>query len=272
MTLLFEIDNEEQRIDVPLHPSEIPFSDFCDFRGAENAYWDINKEADPDDPEPVNALLRALKCVVSGDLDKLPFSIPGDDFQDLVDTGFQVQVGVELSILRVYAHFVVMVQDYKPESIPETFRLKWHGKKYIVKSGEAARVLTNRPLTTGETIEALEYQRRAGKAAELKPGEMGNIEFTLGLTEFAILVRKIGEKLPIERKDLDRFINQRQRLFKNLPLDKVIDLRFFLLNALVRLKVIRTTGFSGTDLRARDGGGTRTRKRGSRKWLGTPGT
>lgn len=272
MILIFQVDNERCSIDVPMHPSEIPFSNFCDFKGGENAYWDINKEAEQDATEPVNALLNALKCVVSGDLEKLPFSIPNDDFQTLIDTKYQIKVGDELSILRVYAHFVVMIQEYKPDSIPEIFKLRWLGKKYMVKSGEAARVLAGRPLTTGEAIEVLEYQRRAGKAAELKPGEQGNIEFTLGLTEFAILVRKPGERLPKERKDIDRFITQRQRLFKNLPLDKVIDLRFFLLNALVKSSLTRITGSSGTDLRAVAGQKQRTRKGNSKKWLGLPGT
>lgn len=272
MILLFQVDEHGYSIDLPMHLSEVKFSDFCDFKAAENAYWEINKEADPEDPEPVSALLRALKCVVRGDLEQIPFAGASDSYSDLIETGYQLRIGDEISILRIYAHLVVLVQEYKPETIPETLTLSWLGNAYTVHSGPTARILSGRYLTTGEAIEVLEYQRRAGKAVEATPGETGNIEFTLGLTEFAILVRREGEKLPSDRKELTRFINGRQKIFSGLPLDRVMDLRFFLLNALVKSRKTQITGSSGTDLRAVSGSKNRTRKRNAKKWRGKPGT
>lgn len=250
MTLIFQIDNEQKRINLPFSVEEISYSAFCDFRQLESEYWDLNKSEQVDSSEAANKLLDALKTLVQGDIDELPFAHKDEDWQTLIDTAYLVSLGDELSIMRVYAHLVNLIAEYKPESIPETFVWAWMKNKYIIKSGPAARILENKPLGTGEAIECMEYQRRAAKAKEANPSNAGNIDFELGLTEMAILLRKPGERLPSNRKKLDQFINSRRRLFSNMPLSEVLNVRFFLLSALIKLHKTKTTNSSGTDLRA----------------------
>lgn len=248
MILIFEIDGTEKQVDVPLAMSEIKFSDFVDFRHLEAKYWGL---VDQGDDTAVNALIDALKCIVKGDAESIPFALEGDDYGQLVDDNFQMRIGEQISMLRIYAHLTVLINTFTPEQIPERFKWSWRGQKYVIEAKPAARLLAGKPLTTGEALEVLEYQRRAGMMAELTPHDEGNIDFTLGLTEVSILLRKKGEKLPSERKELDRFLNARRKIFENITLDRLVEMRFFLLNALLQLRKTQTINSSGRGLQVR---------------------
>ena len=230
MKLLFEHDNQERWIDVPFHPAEITFEQFCDFR---------QKEASVDEETPPEEYLvnkrDSVKILVKGDVDCLPPSIKGDDVIQMIgeDHRYKIRIGDELSIVRVYAHIINVIQEWKPEKIPQTFQFTAGKNKFIIRSEEAARVMLDAPITTGEVIETLEYQRRASALMESKPKDIGNIDFNLGLSELSVLVRKEGEELPAKRKDRDKFIERRKRIFRNVPLDTILAIRFFFLNSLL---------------------------------------
>jgi hypothetical protein len=105
--------------------------------------------------------------------------------------------------------------------------------------------MMNLSMTTGEVFECLEYQRRNKERREQHPTEVGNLEFSLGLSEFAILVRQPGEKLPSNKSQRRRFIERRREFFADLQLDKVLDVRFFFLRSLLRFGTIPSTSISG---------------------------
>lgn len=245
MILTFQLDGEEKKIDLPFSLKDISFSQFCDFRGLERQYWDLTGQDEVDVSKAIDKLVEALSCVVKGDLDALPFS--GDEsYEDLIDRSYQVRPESEISIIHVYAHLVVMIQLYKPELINKTFNWNWNNHKFVMNAGPAARVISGRPLTTNESIEVLEYQRRATSITEENPSETGNIDFNLGLTEMAILLRRPGEKLPTDRRHLTKFIAKRKKIFENINLEEVMNIRFFLLSACVNLLETQTTNSSGT--------------------------
>lgn len=242
MKTIFEQDGERYQVDIPYHLTERTFENWCDFRQAEAKYLEAENS---DVGERATLLEKAISHMVPGDLDQIPPYIPGDDIEQLVEDRYAVKPGDEISHLRLYAHTVTLIQGYQPEQIPQTFRFKFRKKEFEVKSEPAARVLLSRPFLTGEVIETLEYQRRASLHMDDKPLETGNIDYNLGLTEYAILVRQKKERLPAGKAERERFINKRKHLFKDLDLETVMALRFFFINALMRYATTQASGFFG---------------------------
>lgn len=244
MIMLYQQDGEEKRIDIPIHVSEIAFGDFCDFRTHEQLYFQARESGDID--EAVNQLITALQFIFKGDLFSFPLSVTDNDFELIVKRGRLIEPGDNLTINLLYGHFHLLVNSFTPDRIPVNIELNHEGNKYTIVELEAVRVLQKQPLSVGEVIEVMEIQRRSIEAQDLeKKIATGNIDFTLGLTEFAILVRQPGERLPAGRRKLDAFINARRELFKTLPLDSVLAIRFFLLNTLLKYSQMANTNFSG---------------------------
>lgn len=255
MRAVIETADERHVIEIPQALEEIRFQQFCEFRELESQFWKEN-EARTDEngnvQEPEAEALVYLKLedaikVFSGPgIECAPVSIEGDNFQAMIDAGYRLKIGDDVSLLRYYAHIVSLINSYKPEKIPTTFEWKSDkGKTYKVKKDEAARAIYGTAMTAGEAITVLEYQRRAGLAEKKGLAEIGNIEFSLGLTEIAILLRRPGERLPADKRKRDHFIEQRREVFADITLDVVMSLRFFLLNSLLAYATTRNTNFSG---------------------------
>lgn len=241
MTIIyFDEQNSERRLNIPFHPKEITFDKFCDFRTARSVFEDDELE-----PEEYAAQLTAgLQHLVPGlRTAGLPFALKEDWDRDLIDEHYRIQLNDELSILRIYAHLVTTINGYQVESIPESFTFKHKGKDFEINKTRVAAAMLNK--TTGEMIETLEYQRRASILMEDRRRDFGNIDFELGLTELAILVRQPGEELPSDKPTRDRFIEQRRNIFKTVTLDTIIEMRFFFLKSLVESETIRTTAIFG---------------------------
>jgi len=240
--IYIEQDDKVYTIDIPTI-DEIKFSDWCDFRTSEARYMD----QDITPAEANQNLKESLKHIIRGNLDILPAYVKGDETAKLIENGYYLKIGDEVSVMRIYAHLVTMIQAYMPDKIPHTFRLRWGGKKFTIQKQPIARVLLGRPMTTGEALEVLEYQRRASASMETTPKDIGNIDFNLGLREIAILLRKQGEELPAERTERIRFINSRMELFKDIPLRTILDLRFFFALSLMSYTTTKTILSSGKD-------------------------
>jgi hypothetical protein len=251
-------DNSTLWVNIPFDLKELTFEQFCDFKSSEVAFWDAAQRGlDPEQGEspihPYTHLQKAIEAVMPGTIDT-PYNIDGDRLQELLDTGYQVNIGDSLSLIRLYAHFINLVGSYQPDKIPTTFILKHKGKDFVLQEGPTARLLSGISFTSGEALEVLEYMRRKQEAIKENPAQEGNIDFELGLTEFAILVRQKGEKLPHSRPKLEKFIRKRRELFKDLPLDKILAIRFFFLNTLLKLGTLPTTSHFGRMFLAATGG------------------
>jgi len=230
MRIRFETDdNLIKEVDIPFAASDIEFGDFCDFRSAEYLWFNVG------DAEPIEnfILLRnAVACLVKCDIDSLPL-FSSEEETDLITMGYKIQIGDTITLIKVYAHLVTLINRYKPEEIPQNFAFTHKQKDFVINTDSVIRVMSQARLTLGESLEVLEYQRRAAARNETDPKGAGNIDFNLGLTEFAILIRQPGEKLPSDKSDRRKFIDRRKELFSTLPLDLVLDIRFFLTNSLI---------------------------------------
>lgn len=242
MKVIYEdANNQLKSIDIFYNVKERTFEQFCDFKTAEVEFWRVARSEEPDkEIDPREALRRALVHLIPGEYD-LPYNANNERLIDLQDNGYLVNPGDELTLIRLYAHCLNVINSFVPSEIPETFRFTHKNKKFVIEAKPAARMLTGISFTAGEAIEVLEYMKRAQEALKKNPSQEGNIDFTLGLTEFSILVRQKGEKLPAERPRLEKFIALRRELFKSLTLDVVLSIRFFFLNILLSLGTIPTT-------------------------------
>lgn len=232
-----------QELAIPFHVNELSFAQFCDFRGSRAIFEDPDIEVDEYKAQLTASLENLVPRIRTAGL---PFALRQDLELDLIDSGYRIRLGDDLSIMRVYAHIINLINSYTPEEIPEVFTFDRKKLKFEVRRTQVAEALIG--LQTGEAIEVLEYQRRASLLMEKQPKDVGNIDFTLGATEMAILVRQKGELLPADKPTRDRFIAQRREIFKRMDLEIILQLRFFFLAALVFYVKTRIIGFSGMDL------------------------
>lgn len=275
MKAIIESWGERYEIEVPQALEEITFVKFCEFRQLESEFWKENEARASEDgtiPESEAEALVYLKLedalkVFSGPgIECVPVSIEGDNYQQMIDQGYRLKIGDEVSLLRYYAHIVGLINGFKPAEIPVNFEWKSEkGKIFKINKQEAARAIFGTAMTAGEAITVLEYQRRAGLAEKKGLAEIGNIEFSLGLTEVAILLRRPGERLPADKRKRDFFIEQRREVFADITLDVVMSLRFFLLNSLLAYATTRNTNFSGKARLTLDAGRSPTTKEKRRK-------
>lgn len=264
MIAIFEQDHERYQVDIPFDLSARTFEQFCDFRTAEALF-----HQDAPIEERLVHYDTMLQHMAPGDIDKLPSTVGKESITDLIEQKFHLslEAGTELSKDRLYAHIIYLIQEYKPDKIPRKFRIRVAGKHFLVEKMSIARKLLQQPLGTGEVIEVLEYQRRAGTRMDAKPLEIGNLDFNLGLTELAILLPEKGKRLPSGRDDRLRIINQRKEALKGVDLATIMDLRYFFLDALLRYATTRSTPHFGKARLVPTGQRKRTSRGNVKRWL-----
>lgn len=236
-----EIDGNQYRYDIPNHVSERTFEDFCHFRELDHHFLDQADQAGM-----LEAMISACQAMVKGPVNKLPVAQKGEHMDDLIKEGFQLELGEPITIHRLYAHLVVLIQTYQPTHLPRSYTFKWNKTTFQVERMDSARTLAGIALSTGEAIEVLEFQRRADDQMKTEPKDFGSIDFNLGLREFAILVRKKDEELPSNKKRRQAFIAKRIEFFKSVPLNYILDLRFFFAASWMNYIATKQINSSGT--------------------------
>lgn len=231
-------------INLPLTAHEVQWEVFCDFKDQEQEYF--KAQEDEDSQAAIIAITRALAYVYGDWILDLPFTLD-EPIDKLFLDGFTVTLGDDLSIMRLYAHLNTIINTFKPETLKDkVFKLVISGEEYQLDQLKAAKFLTLEGVTTGEAIEVLEFRRIAEKNLEEKKFALGSMDFTLGLRELAILVRKKGEALPWNRKYLEAFLNSRMEIFRGVTAGEVLTLRFFLINSYLLWLQNQTINSSGT--------------------------
>ena len=221
---------------VPTHPSEIEFGAFCDFRVADEK---LHREPEANLAQRELYMTEAVEQLVTGDVRSIPlYPLIGETIEQ------------EISVLGLYQFVVRAINAYEPEEVPVVAKVERDGKLYVAEWEPTARALRHRALTSGESLIVLELQRLSA----LNPGNLaneGNVDFSLGCAQMAILVRQVGEELPVNQTERDEFIRERSKMWAHVDLATVLDLRHYFMSACLVYAKTRGSSFSGKENRGR---------------------
>lgn len=217
MRLICTYKEQEYQFDIPFNPEDITFSQFLDFRAADQQY--LNADGD-------NVFEKMMECVATvatGDWDKLPYYIEGDEE---IKRGYTIQIGEELSISRVYLHLCTIISESDNITDNPGGEITYKGDKYTINT------YLDGACSVGEFIETLELERTLTPAIQ-KGDADGILQFQLGLRQMAILLRKKDEKLPYRKSERDQWITARAKHFEDLPLSIVQHVRHFFFHSMI---------------------------------------
>jgi len=252
---------------IPLSCMDITYKQFIEFRAAEQEFFKANQPDEDDqgedegseednsagepnytDPEYINKIERSTFHMVNvcsmlcrGPIESIPIAIAGDNVAQLIESGFTFGFNDEVTLIRLYCHIVNLINGYKPHKPTKDYQYTWLGVEYFIDPNEAYDALTGQSHTVGEALTVLQLQKQAVAVIEQKGDKDGNVSFNLGLGELAVLLRPKGVKVPVSKKERTAFINRQKKIFEDLPLSVVLDVRFFLLHTLIRLAKKRLT-------------------------------
>lgn len=265
MQYLIDIDGDAYPIFLPQTATDWLWSGYCDFRAYEQAWFVANRtlqdEPSPEAEEAAGLAVTAMIASVAGleVAHRLPLTVAGDDLGQMIRSGYQLGLDHEITQLRLYAHLSVVAATvdnpkYDPKELPTTLRLDIDYKTYVVQRDSSARVLAGKPLTTAEAVEVQEYRRLHNMhVSTLKgshPTTVAGLDYTLGLTCLAMLVRPQGERIPGGSGARERWIASRREKLEHVDLATVKQVTFFLTAALLRLRGDLSTNSGRPVLRA----------------------
>lgn len=243
MKLTLQHNDQILTLDVPFSVSEMKYADVIDFQAHEQDMFRYNQEEEPDSfIHALDSMNEAIGSLVDGDLSFLLSNIELESSQYLIDGGYTIAPGDELSTSRLYAHLVNTIEGYEPEQLtppgkpgqPETaYSTKYKGDTYYIEPERANRLLDQKAYTNGETIELLEFTRQIQSVIEKKGDPQGNLAFTISMQQMAVLLRKEGETIPVKKGPRKEWIKKRAEHFAELPYDIVLNIRFFLIGTYV---------------------------------------
>jgi len=266
MIAIFEnLKGEQFEIDIPISVSELCFEDFIDFQNAEQEFFkdnmdidgaDVDSEKIEEEESPkektlnVPMLLDCLSYVIKGDLSKFDYNIEQEELDYIFDTSWVIgnDLGkvTDITIYHLYAHIVNMVNSYEPKELLKDFTYNWQKVDYVIQQEDALAYMMGAALTSGEVISVLEFQRLAAKQGERKGVNQHNIDFNLSLEECAVLMRPKGFRLPFNERQRISYIDTQKEVFRKLPYDVVLNVRFFFINILLQYMETHVTIFSLT--------------------------
>ena len=248
------LDNGAE-LEIPFHASEVLWSTWSDFKIKENEYFQAAGKQDeegvvkPDVRDATIALVEAVETICGEGVKLLKFSI-GEEEYKLIDSGYVLKMGEEVTILKLYAHLVTVVDKFVPVDLKNVFRISIGNAVFQIDKSRAASLFGFDSLSVGEAIEILEFMRVGREAVKLKRVSLGNMDFSMGLRQIATILRKPGEELPWNKKELEDFLDRRCKVFEpHVTAEQILTLRFFLINSFIESKITLDTNSSSKDRR-----------------------
>jgi hypothetical protein len=208
--------------ELPGHASDITFRQFIDMRSTEQAFYEDGSFG-------------------YGSIPTVLAAIYGDDFVNSLDMYMPpnaeelrpiqpefLTLESEVDTLSVYNHTLAVIESFEPTSADNV--IKYRGEEYVLLVSDILKGDGKVKVSSG--VVALELAAHFQALIETKGDIEGNYAFTLGLLEVATLARKRDELLPLNKNERERWLQERGKLFENLPLSEVLKVRFFFLRIL----------------------------------------
>lgn len=223
------------QISVPTGMHEISLSAYHDFLAVLRRSGLLKKDSDEEDENSkrdvsllsfVDYLLEALNHVCEGDLTSLPVGSLDDNITETA------------SLFGVFSHMIDLITNFKPirRIVPEVgYFFEYKGETFEITPERASSYVTGIAYTTAEAIEVLEMDRLfAMKIAQTSDPE-GVFSFEMDLRRLAVLARKDGEELPMDKLSREHWINKRAEFMQDVTADVALEVRFFFIGTLMLL-------------------------------------
>lgn len=235
------IRKHNKSVSFPISAHDVKVETYVEFtKLIENQILALKNETVTDYTDEIETYITAVGLICKGDLHDLPFDIVNDTTVGV--EGFQIARNAkfeDISILRLFVHCQNIILNYIPSFEDNYFMFNWKGETFYL-SGSIGKKMSDKNLTTGETIEILEFERLKKTETQKEGDADGAIYFTTLLWRFAVMMRKEGEQLPVNKSERQKFLEERIIFFKDLPMSIVLDLSFFLTRLSVPLLKIPT--------------------------------
>ena len=134
MDTIIQINGTNHRYWFPTAVDQLTFEAFCEFRQDDHKF--LNAEEDL--AGGLEGMMDAIRHLTKGPIEHLPYQIEGDNMADLIKGGYQIEIGDDISIRRVYAHLVVLIQQYTPNQIPKSYKMRWGKIDFVDVREESA--------------------------------------------------------------------------------------------------------------------------------------
>ena len=250
---------EEKELNMPFNVNDVTFSQFCDFKEQEFKFLESvksireaeskenNIDIDGVSFDAILSLSMAVSSIYGEHVSEVPFRLKNETTTKLITDGFIYTPDnvfqVPITLERLYAHFVNLVNSYRDKVTGKNYSFIYKGNRYYVNKDKFLDMLTGERMTTGEVLEVLQVNVNLKKRVNHIASD-ANINFALGLSEFALLCRRKNEQLPSDRGKLTKWRNKRVLHLQDLRLDKVLDVRFFLRSTIIDSNLNPTTNYS----------------------------
>ena len=232
---MIELQTASGVVSVPTGMHEISLSAYHDFLAVLRRSGLFSRMEDEEEEEQVSdtgllpfidSLIEALGFVCSGELTALPVG----NLEDSVLS--------EPSLLGVFSHVIDLATNFKPvrRIVPEVgYFFDYKGEVFGISPERASAYVTGITYTTAEAIEVLEADRILAQKIAETTDPQGMFSFEMDLRRLAVLARKDGEELPVQKVERERWIDERARFLKEVSADVALEIRFFFIGILMRL-------------------------------------
>lgn len=202
----------------------------------------------------IQAILDCVKAMNLGDLDNVAFGEMVEYLTSEDENTLDFEQ-TEASVMKIHAHFYNVIAQYdgiaRKAQWQDDYTFTYKGQDYVIKGGYMDAI-SGQPRfyqhSTAQVVESLEILRHYEKHKDQDP--KGNYLFTSILYVMACFALKPGEEFPDNDLEIDRFINERVKLFQDVPLTVGLDVLNFFLHTGNSLNNRQSSNTSGIHLKA----------------------
>lgn len=221
----FRYKGEKGSIILGTDPEDFTYGEYLDFLKCAERYAAILEKDDPDAFEP-ELLYEAVSYLIPGDIGMLPLYLPDDKKGEALPP-----LTKGLSVFRLYYFLQAVMARHIPsfDLSGDDYSCEYKGEKFFLKQRRAVNMISDAAVATVEVVETNILYKILKDAVVRNSGDpFGQLEFEADTKMMAILLRREGEELPVNKIKRDAFIRERAEYFKDLPMTVVLDVTFFL--------------------------------------------
>jgi len=200
-----------------------------------------------EDEKFTTAVLDATSKLVKGDLSTFTVHFEDDNLLEMILSG-DVPLDQGVSISRLFAHLANVISSFhsEPPEVSARYKFDYKDETYYIDPLETKNVLFKRQCTVNEVFAILELDKVFSQKIAEKGDPYGQHDFEMTLCLISVIARKFHENLPTDTMQRQRFIIERGGHFQKLPLNIVLEVRFFLRNIII--EYVRTHFLQATSV------------------------